>query len=186
MVDPHPLHGMLRVAALGEPWHDFYLLAGTAAVTLVGLLFVSLSLHVEILFRPRHADFREMAGLAFQGYLYVLVSALVFLVPVATPEWQLWVFGFLNVFMLLRALWRVPAYLRARRARGGGAHHGRRFVLLILAYALGLVAAVQGLGGEPSAAFTLLAPVILMLSTATRAAWDLLAYVGQARAQGET
>ena len=30
-----------------ERWHDFYLLAGTAAATLMGLLFVSLSIHLE-------------------------------------------------------------------------------------------------------------------------------------------
>jgi hypothetical protein len=29
-------------------WHDFYLLAGTASATLVGLLFVGLSLHLRI------------------------------------------------------------------------------------------------------------------------------------------
>jgi hypothetical protein len=29
-----------------EGWHDFYLMIGTAAATLVGLLFVSLSLNV--------------------------------------------------------------------------------------------------------------------------------------------
>jgi len=34
-------------AAVGG-WHDFYLLAGTAAATLVGLLFVGLSLHLRI------------------------------------------------------------------------------------------------------------------------------------------
>ena len=36
-------------AELIERWHEFYLLAGTAAVTLVGLLFVSLSFHLEAL-----------------------------------------------------------------------------------------------------------------------------------------
>ena len=29
-----------------ERWHDFYLLAGTASVTLAGLLFVALSIHI--------------------------------------------------------------------------------------------------------------------------------------------
>jgi len=32
-----------------EHWHEFYLLAGTAAVTLVGLLFVALSFHLDTL-----------------------------------------------------------------------------------------------------------------------------------------
>jgi hypothetical protein len=53
MMESHTIHGLASVVAapLGEAWHDFYLLSGTAAVTLVGLLFVALSLHIEILFR---------------------------------------------------------------------------------------------------------------------------------------
>jgi len=34
--------------ALSE-WHDFYLLTGTAAATLLGLLFVAVSLNAEII-----------------------------------------------------------------------------------------------------------------------------------------
>ena len=30
-----------------EHWHEFYLMTGTAAVTLAGLLFVAISLHVD-------------------------------------------------------------------------------------------------------------------------------------------
>ena len=35
---------MLTFAQTIEQWRDFYILAGTAAATLIGLLFVSLSL----------------------------------------------------------------------------------------------------------------------------------------------
>jgi hypothetical protein len=38
---------MLYQAALAG-WHDFFILAGTASATLVGLLFVGLSLHLRI------------------------------------------------------------------------------------------------------------------------------------------
>jgi hypothetical protein len=30
-----------------DQWHDFYLMAGTAGATLIGLLFVSVSLYLE-------------------------------------------------------------------------------------------------------------------------------------------
>jgi hypothetical protein len=183
---PHALRAVLSVAPLGEMWHDFFLLSGTAAVTLVGLLFVSLSLHVEILFRPEHRDFREMAGQAFQGYLYVLVSSLVFLVPVATPQWALWTFGFVNVIMLVRALVRIPAYLRARKARGAAGHHAKRFPLPFIAYGLGILSVINGLSEQPGSAIMFLAPILLMLTAATRTAWDLLEYVGRARAATHT
>ncbi len=176
------LHGVLSIAPLGEGWHDFYLLAGTAAVTLVGLLFVALSLHVEILFRDEHTHFRELAAQAFQGYLYVLVTALIFLVPMSDPAWQLAVYGVLNVVMLVRAAWRIPRFLAARK-RGGAAAAGqaKRFPLPFVAYLLGILAVSQGLGQQKGAALSLLAPVVMMLSAATRTAWDLLEYVGRAR-----
>ena len=36
-------------AAAVAAWHDFYLLAGTAAATLIGLIFVALSLNPEVM-----------------------------------------------------------------------------------------------------------------------------------------
>jgi hypothetical protein len=44
-----------------EGWHDFYLMVGTAAATLVGLLFVSLSLNVDVITREANADLRVLA-----------------------------------------------------------------------------------------------------------------------------
>jgi len=186
-MDVHAIaHGVMSVPLAGEAWHDFYLLAGTAAVTLVGLLFVSLSLHVEILFRPEHGDFREMAAQAFQGYLYVLVSALIFLVPMANPVWQLSVFGFLNLVMLVRAALRIPAFVRAQKLRGANkTHHGRRFPLPFVAYVLGMLAVYEGLKESTGSALTLLAPMIMMPSAATRTAWDVLEYVGKTRAAAQ-
>jgi hypothetical protein len=38
----------MSCAAEVSGWHDFYMLAGAASATLVGLLFVGLSLHLRI------------------------------------------------------------------------------------------------------------------------------------------
>ena len=39
-----------------QSWHDFYLTAGAASATLVGLLFVGLSLHIRVV--VSHPDVR--------------------------------------------------------------------------------------------------------------------------------
>ncbi len=72
-------------------WHDFYILAGTAAATLVGLLFVGLSLHLRVVIassevrslarvtlanlRPRdRARLLLRFGLSVASYLAVTVA----------------------------------------------------------------------------------------------------------------
>jgi hypothetical protein len=40
-------------AAIIVGWHDFYMLAGSAAATLLGLLFVAVSLHIDTIAKAR-------------------------------------------------------------------------------------------------------------------------------------
>jgi len=174
-------HSVLAVSPLGEAWHDFYLMAGTAAVTLVGLLFVALSLHVVILFQPEHRDFRMLAAEAFQGYLYVLITALLFLLPVADSHFTILIYGFLNLVMLGRTAVRAPSFFTAHKAKGGPANQRWRFFVPALAYLLGLLAVFQIWTGLANAGFGLFAPVAMMLAASTRTSWDLLEYVGRAR-----
>ena len=171
----------VATAPLGEAWHDFYLMAGTASVTLVGLLFVALSLHVEILFKDRHQHFRELAAQAFQGYLYVLITSLTFLLPGTSVRMLAVIYSTINVAMIVRTFMRVPKYLAARRASGDRSRQGWRFFVPVIAYLLGLVAVAQWLTGNLEAGIGFFAPVVMMLAAATRTSWDLLEYVGRVR-----
>jgi hypothetical protein len=171
-------HTAIGAAPLGEAWHDFYLMAGTAAVTLVGLLFVALSLHVEVLFKPEHRDFRELAAEAFQGYLYVLITALAFLIPVEHGAVLAFMYAAINVVMLVRTGIRAPVFFAAHRARGGSARKRWRFFVPALAYLLGLLAVYQWATAGMQAGVGFFTPVVMMLAASTRTAWDLLEYVG--------
>ena len=177
-----PSRGM-QVAALGEAWHDFYLMAGTAAVTLVGLLFVALSLHVAVLFQDEHRDFRMLAAEAFQGYLYVLITALLFLLPVGDGHFPALVYTVLNLMMLLRTGIRAPSFFKARAEKGASMNQRWRILVPALAYLMGLLAIYEWWSGSGNAAFGFFAPVVMMLAASTRTSWDLLEYVG--KVQGE-
>jgi hypothetical protein len=70
-------------------WHDFYLMLGTAAATLVGLLFVGLTLNVDLIRRADFFDVQHLAALTFNSFFYAVVFAIVFLIRSKTR--RVWV-----------------------------------------------------------------------------------------------
>ena len=80
----------VNLATLGpgafDGWHDFYLLAGTAAVTLVGLLFVALSFNLDVLVHETKAHVLAHARSTLLTFSYVLVVSLSALIPGQRPR----------------------------------------------------------------------------------------------------
>src|SRR5438132_10295396 len=60
-------------------WHDFYIVVGTASATLVGLLFVGLSLHLQIVVSA--LEVRSLARVTLANFGAVLVVALFMVIP---------------------------------------------------------------------------------------------------------
>src|SRR5438309_5043249 len=60
-------------------WHDFYIVAGAASATLVGLLFVGLSLHLQIVVSA--LEVRSLARVTLANFGAVLVVALFMVIP---------------------------------------------------------------------------------------------------------
>jgi hypothetical protein len=69
-----------------DTWHDFYITAGTASATLVGLLFVSVSLHADFSTDPAAEGVPASARRAFTGFVTVVLIALMFVVPAQSPR----------------------------------------------------------------------------------------------------
>ena len=53
------------------PWHDFFLLAGTVSATLMGLLFVALSLHWDVVLADSKTHLHAIAIEAFGAFILV-------------------------------------------------------------------------------------------------------------------
>ena len=64
-----------------ERWHEFYLMAGTAAVTLAGLLFVALSLHLDRFVEKSHEHLLALARVTLLSFTFVLFVSLDMLMP---------------------------------------------------------------------------------------------------------
>jgi hypothetical protein len=64
-----------------QGWSNFYELIGGAAATLIGLLFVAVSVNADKILGEAHAHSRLLAEQAFQNYLAVLIITLIAFFP---------------------------------------------------------------------------------------------------------
>jgi hypothetical protein len=65
-----------------DSWRDFYMLTGSASATLVGLIFVAVTLHIDVIAEARKSsDIRMLAEEIFINFLMILSFAFIFVVP---------------------------------------------------------------------------------------------------------
>jgi len=171
----------VRPAGLLETWHEFYVLAGTAAVTLVGLLFVALSLHLEVLLHEHRAHLLVYARQTLLSFTYVLMLSLFFLVPHEGTR----VLG-----ATIAGLSVVVIGVTVRMAREGlksaGERHElkallrRRTRFLLVGYLIaGLCGVLMLVRRDPYMAYWMVGAVCLLLGNAAGSSWDLLVQVGK-------
>lgn len=152
-------------------WQTFYAAFAGVAATLAGLLFVSLSLNMDRLLDRRHAATRELAFHAFTNFLYLVLFALIFLIPRQKPLGvgiPLFVLGGMALAQTLSARRRAIA------AGARGATHLRLFRLSLIVYSTILVASLLALRGAVLVLHLLVGLMIWLLAWAGRLAWDLL------------
>ncbi|MGO8918306.1 MAG: hypothetical protein ACLQJR_20595 [Stellaceae bacterium] len=71
----------LDLAKLMQEWHDFYMLIGTAAATLVGLMFVSASISGGYMTEERRPGIRAFFSPTIFNFAAALVTCLAVLAP---------------------------------------------------------------------------------------------------------
>jgi TRAP-type C4-dicarboxylate transport system permease large subunit len=179
--------GMTReqAARFFDGWHEFYLLAGTAAVTLVGLLFVALSFNLDILVHESKAHVLAHARSTLITFSYILVVSLGMLIPNQTA---LQAGMFLTVSSAIVGMIHIRSLFqrRHRSALPFDRSMRRRSIIFIVAYALALFAGVGMIVTRvPEMLFSLITVICMMLGNAMGVAWDLLVEVGKLKAEGE-
>lgn len=165
-----------------QGWHDFYIVAGSAAATLVGLLFVGLSLHLRaVLSRP---EVRSLARATLTNFVLVLLLAMFTLIPQSSEglTQELIFSGIVSVAIL------APSLLRAARSPTRTlrvAQLSLRFGVSIISYGGVIAAGALFSGHAVDAGLTVLAVVALvLLAISLRNSWDLLVSVGEATLEG--
>jgi hypothetical protein len=155
-------------------WHDFYIMIGTAAATLVGLLFVSLSLNADVITDEANVGLRVLAAQTFANFLFVLLFAVVLLIPEQGPRGLGLPLGCIGAYGLYLTVRRLLVARRTQTpgwGRGSVARHVGGSALCYLAL---LVVAVSVLLGRTAAMYWLVPVILLLIVEASLNAWGLL------------
>jgi hypothetical protein len=165
------------MAATLAGWHEVYVTVGAAAGTLVGLLFVGLSLHIRVV--VEHAEVRSLARVTLTAFSTLLLVAIAVLQPtdsaLVVADW-LAAIGLVSLVLTVRPL-------RDALVRGSDRALGLRTIMARFGVSglgfLGILAcAILMASGRPVDALSLLLIVIvLLLVVSVRNTWDLLVTV---------
>ena len=172
--------------AVAGDLRDFYILAGTAAATLVGLLFVGLSLHLRVVLAASEVRSLARVTLANFGAVLFVTLFLVITEDHSAAGLQLIVSGAVSLVVTVPSL-----VMAARRGRGnlgrGNLEMKRldrlrmilRFGLSAVSYLAIMAAGVLLLLSLNSAfATVIIGAIVVLLVVSLRNTWDLLVTVG--------
>jgi hypothetical protein len=165
------------LAELLHDWHDFHVLVGTASATLVGLMFVAVSIGTAIFNEDHRAAMTAFITPTVMHFVAALFACL--LVTIPTHSWRsLGVLlgagalagsiycGGLVVQMIIRRRFKVDLSDRLFYA-----------FLPLLGYLLALIAAVLLLMQTTASANLIAAAVLMLLLAAIRNAWDMMVWI---------
>ena len=167
-----------------QAWSGFYAVTAAAAATLMGLLFVAISVNVAVILGEGQENSRRMAEQAFQNYLAVLLVSLLALFPSMTLA-QL---GFVTLCATgVSAVWvLVRGYLALTRPNREGMRLRslRRQASSLLGFAMLVFAAAQmALNTGDDRNLYAVATIILLFS-ATAVSWELLIRISKTKEGG--
>jgi peptidoglycan biosynthesis protein MviN/MurJ (putative lipid II flippase) len=163
--------------AVIQSWHDFYIVAGTVSATLVGLLFVGLSLHLRVVLS--RSEVRSLARVTLANLGIIVILSLFMVIPEGLSEikLQLFISGAIGLVVIF------PSLLSALRSDTRTLHGIRLMMRLALsgvAYAGVIVASRFFTRGSYGGALSaLVAVIVILLVISLRNSWDLLVSVGE-------
>ncbi|TML79068.1 MAG: hypothetical protein E6G04_06805 [Actinobacteria bacterium] len=163
--------------AVIQGWHDFYIVAGTVAATLVGLLFVGLSLHLRVVLS--RTEVRSLARVTLANLGLVLIVSLFMVIPegISITRTELLFSGLVTLALI------GPSLLSATRSETRTLR-GYRLLIRIAFSAAAYVGVIVASGfythGDYHAALSgLVAVVVALVVISLRNSWDLLVSVGE-------
>jgi hypothetical protein len=168
----------LSPAAILREWHDFYILVGTASATLVGLMFVAVSIGTAIFNEDRRVAVASFITPTVTHFAAVLFACLVATIPSHT--WYT-LGSLLGAGALAGALYsgRLAVQMIVRRRFKVDLEDRLFYAFLpLVGHGLALTAAALLFFHAGAASADLLAAAVLtLLFAAIRNAWDMMVWI---------
>lgn len=155
-------------------WTWFYAMIGGASATLLGLLFVSLSVHSFTIKRGENEHFMRLARLTLSNYLMLITLSALMLVPQnprAVLMVTILVVAVIGLFWAMRLGWGMN---KMAATDEDSKFIRRSFRMTFFSFGMMILAAVAIETRVPTPLHFMLAPVINLLVTSVRNSWGLL------------
>jgi hypothetical protein len=162
-------------AELLAPWHDFFVLIGTAAATLIGAMFVVVSIGIGFLSRDRSLAIRVFLTTTVIHLSTVLFGSLLTMVPVLAARWQAIIAG---VAGLAGIAYSAHVFWGFRQHTGTVLSDWCWYAVFpFVAYAALATAAALGLYDNEEGLDLFAAVLTALLVAGMRNAWDMLVFL---------
>lgn len=155
-----------------EQWHDFYISMITASATLLGLLFIGISLNPARM--GGETDYRGTALQSFTSFIYSLFIAFLFVIPDQTPTGVGLPLLILAVFGLLQSLQNTFTALRSQTHLWPARRIALRFGWPLISFTGIAIIALTVLFGRTDALYWLVPMVLVLVGGSCTNAWQLL------------
>jgi hypothetical protein len=163
----------MALTDLLHDWHDFYVLAGTAAATLVGLMFVAASIGASVFNESNRSGVRAFLSPTVVHFSAVLVISLMITVPV--HQWSA-LGAILGVGGLAGTIYSgaILAHIVIGRNYRVGLIDRMFYALIpVVGYGLVLVAAILLFLQSALGTVAIAGAVLILLLAGIRNAWDM-------------
>jgi hypothetical protein len=161
-------------------WHEFYLLIGTSAAALAGLLFIVVSISPETIASRPQSGVRAFITPTIVFFTTALIVSALMLAPGLTPVWLAVLLALVGFGGLVYLFW-VGGNERWRENQLDREdwifYIAAPFVSYLLLFAAAVAIGFQSMLGAAVLALTM----ILLLVTGIHNAWDLVVWLAQQR-----
>jgi hypothetical protein len=157
-----------------QAWNSYYEMIGGAAATLLGLLFVSVSVNAGRILGAGHQHSKRLAEQAFQNYLVVLAISLVGLFPDMSEA------SFGDVIIAMTVAWgawilvRIYLALASKSLREARIRTFRRYLASLIGFGMLVYSGVWMTLGATQFRNSIAIALMLLLLSATTVSWELL------------